>query len=511
MELKKSNILKNSIFLFFRTIFLLIIGLYTIRELLSVLGVHEFGLFNVVYGVATLFTFINGALMVGTQRYLSYDLGENNIKKLSNTFLMSCIIHIIMAIFVAFCLFFLKDFFIRDMLNIDGFLNQTNIIYYFAILSVFISIIQIPFVALITAYEKMQAFAYLALFEGTMKLLAVYLLLFFNFHKVVIYSIFITIISFFTLMLYFLYSYRNLREVFSISSIKIMYIKENIKKMSSFMGWSLIGNLAVVGQNQGTAILLNMFFGILMNSAFAITMTVIGCMNTLLASVSNAIKPQIFKTYAERNFNEFFILLTNGTKYYVYLMVALVFPIYFCVDEILIFWLKDVPKYTEIFCRLMLVVVIIEAFSSMLLVGIQATGNIKINQIVLGCLLLLNLPVSYFFLKIGHSPEIVFYVSIVISTIVFFVRLIIVNIILKYDIKLFLIKVLGPTLIFMIILFPVLYFIDNFISNFFYGNWGLIINLFFMEVIVLLVFYLFFLDNEIKNKLKINFKGNKNV
>lgn len=423
MESREKKIVKNSLFLLSRVIFLTIISLYTLREVLNALGQENFGLFNLVFGVVAMFTFINGAMMAATQRYLGFEIGKNNVENIKNTFITSLFIHIILAFLLSIFIFILKDTFLNNILNVDQYKKEAEIIYFLAMVSIVISILQVPFSALITAYEKMQAFAYLALFEGVAKLLVVFLLNNFNYNKVIFYSALLTSITFIVFTLHIFYSYLNFPKVLEFFSTKLSKIKSQFGGMLNFMGWSLIGNLSVVMRNHGANILLNIFFGVLVNAAFAIAMTMMGALSSLVSSISNAINPQIFKKYAENNLDEFFNLISYGTKYYIYMISLVVFPLIFCMDIILSLWLKNPPQYVLIFCSLALILVLIESFSTLIISAIQATGEIKGTQIVVGSLLLMNLPISYIFFKQGLPATYIFYTYIGISFVAFFVRI----------------------------------------------------------------------------------------
>lgn len=438
------RIVKNSIFLLSRTVFLTLITLYTLREVISILGADGFGLYSVVFGVVTMFAFINGAMMSATQRYLGFAIGRNNVEDIKNTFLSSIFIHTILAISLGFLIFILKDFFINNILNVEKFKEEAGYIYNLAVISIFISILQVPFSALITAYEKMQAFAYLAIMEGIFRLLVVYLLLYFDYNKVILYSLFLTLISIVVFFLHILYCFLSFTKVINIFSLKISEIKPLLSRMLNFMGWSLIGNLSVVMRNQGANILLNIFFGLIVNAAFTISMTVMSAIGSLISSVSNAINPQIYKRYAENNIIEFFKIINFGTKYYMYMVSVIVFPLVFSMEYILNLWLKDLPEYAIDFCQIALILILIDSFSVFIISAIQATGNIRGTQIFIGSLLLINLPISFFLFFLGFAAISIFYTSIGISLAAFFVRIWFFVKLTDYNFKIYIKEVFIP-------------------------------------------------------------------
>lgn len=465
MDPRNKRIVKNSIFLLIRILFLALVGLYTVREVLAALGVEGFGLYNVIFGLVIMFTFINGALTSATQRYLSYEIGAKNIKNIKNIFLASFFIHVVIGILVIIIIFLLKNVFINNVLNVDEYVYEANFIYYLATISIFFSILQVPFSALITSYEKMDAFAHISIFEGMAKLIVVYLLYVIDFNKIISYAGYLTVISFLVLALHILYCLKKFKDLWQEGGVDILNIKTIIPEILSFVGWSLIGNLAAVFRNQGVNTVLNIFYGVILNAAFAIAMTVTNLLNSVLSSVSNAIKPQIFKSYAEKDYSRFFSLVNNGTRYYVYIISLLLFPLYFLLYFLLEVWLKNVPEYTLIFCQLSLVVVLIESYSVLIMSAIQATGKIKLNQIVLGSILLLNVPISYLFLYSDFEPYWVFYISILLSLVVFVIRLFIFKFLTDFKILYFFKYVFIPTFLNASIAYLLGYYLFDFLDT----------------------------------------------
>lgn len=460
MNSNDKRIVKNSIFLLTRTIFLTLVTLYTLREVISILGVKEFGLYTVVFGIVTMFTFINSAMMSATQRYFSIAIGRGKTQEIRNNFYCGLYIHIVLAIFLAGGIYFLKDYFLNNILNVDDYKKEAVVIYHLAIISVFISLLQIPFSALITAYERMQAFAYLAIFEGLAKLAVVYLLVFYDYNKVMLYSLFLTIISFLIFLLHVFYCYINFKKIITLVDHKILELRKMIKGILSFMVFSLIGNLSIIMRNQGANILLNVFFGLVVNAAFAISLTIMAAISALLASVSNAINPQIFKTYAEGNVKKFYNLISSGTKYYIYFLSLLIIPLVFFMDFILDLWLNAYTEQTVVFCQLILIVVLVDSFSVLLTSGIQANGNIKWNQIVTGLLLCSPVPITYFFYKYDYPVNSIFYIIILVSFLSIFAKLYFICNLTKYSFSDYFFNVLIPGILVILVNTLLMYLIS---------------------------------------------------
>lgn len=444
MNSNNKRIVKNSIFLLSRTVFLTLVTLFTLREVISILGVEQFGLYTVVFGIVAIFSFVNGALLSGAQRFLSFEIGKNDIILVRKTFITSIYIHLIASLFICTLIYCLRDYFIENILNINEFNSEAVIIYNFAMLSIFISLLQVPFSALITAYEKMQAFAYLAIVDGILKLLLVYFLSYFEFNKVIFYSFLVTLVSFLIFISHIVYCYFSFNRIMVFDLIKIDELKSLIKNMLNFMGWNLIGNLAVVMRNQGANVILNIFFGLLLSAAFSISMTLMAAISTLLSSVSNAINPQIYKNYAKGNFKNYFNLIDYGTKFCMIVLSMVIIPIIYCMEYILKLWLKSVPNYAVEFSQLSLFLVLIESYSVLVVSAIQATGDIKGTQITVGLLLLLNIPIAYTLFLLGFSPEIILITPICVAFVAFFVRIFFLIKITKYSFNSYLLKVFIP-------------------------------------------------------------------
>lgn len=498
------RIVKNSIFLLSRTIFLTLVTLYTLREVIAILGPKEFGLYTVVFGIVAMFTFINSAMMSATQRYLSIAIGKNETQEIRNNFYCSLIIHLILAIILTMVIYLLRDYFLYKVLDVNGYQREAIVIYNLAIFSIFFSILQVPFSALITACEKMQAFAYLAVFEGLSKLAVVYLLVFFDNSKVILYSLFLTVISFLVFIIHILYCYVCFNKIISNIQFKILEIKKMIKGMLNFIGWSLIGNLSIVMRNQGANILLNVFFGLVLNTAFAISLTVMGAIGALVASVSNAINPQIYKNYAEGSINKFYELISSGTRYYIYFLSLIIIPLMFFMEFILNLWLSDYPEYAVIFCQLMLIVVLLDSFSILLTSGIQANGNIKWNQIVTGVLLCSPIPITYFLYKSGFSIYSIFCTLIIVSALSIFTKLFYLCKLTNYRFFEYVYNVLFPCLFMIFINFVLMYGLVE-VVGMPMGVYDLILFLTLFGFFSILSIIIFGLNFEEKNKLKIYF------
>ena len=503
------KIIKNSFFLLSRTIVVLLVSLFTVRELLSALGESNYGLFNLIFGIAVLFTFINGALIVSIQRYLGVKIGENNNKGVGDVFFTSCIINVGVGCLVFLIMFTLKDLIFINILRISGDVNIVEKLYLLAILNTFIIFLQSPFIALINIYERMNILAYIGVVDVFLKLISVYFLYYLQGPVIINYGVMFTCITLFTFIFYFLYCLSIFREIFVLNKFTIEAFKENLYSIGSFMGWTLIGNFAWMSKNQGINILLNMFFGLVANAAYAVYNNVFNAINNLLNSVTNAIKPQIFISYSKGDISRFNTLILYGTKFFMLGMVVLVAPIIVFSSEILLFWLKTPPNHSVDFLRLGMVVLLIESMSIFLTIGVQAVGKIKVYQIVLGLLLLSNIPIVFLLFKLDYSIYSYMYVLIFSAFICFFARLYFLKKYINFDsvqfIKICLLRVLA--------LFSFIILFNNLIHSFLlYNEVYLFIYILSIPLIILInVIVVYFFGLNSKDRLNVNSIVNKIV
>lgn len=455
-----SLIFKNTVFLITRTVVTSLVGLFTVRELLKVLGAESYGLFNLVFGIALLFAFINSAMISSTQRYLSYHMGTEGVDTLKQVWKSSIFLHFIIGVFVCLLLLIFKNIFIFNILNInEDMISSAVFIYYGSIATVFITIMQSPFNALVLSHEKMSFYAWISLASAALKLAVVYILYILTSNKLENYTLLYFSSSFIIFAIYVLYCKYNFSYIFAKTKLNPTLTKE----IFFYSSWNLYGSFAAVSKSQGTNIILNIFFGVLINAAYAVTNTVSSVISTLINSVTAAINPQIYKSYAQKDNQRNFDLITYGSKYSYLFAVLLISPLYLSTEVIMELWLESVPDYSVEFIKLTLVATVINCLSGPLMTGIQATGKIKAYQIIVGFVVFANLPISYALLYLFEEPTIPFLVSIVIAIISMYLRLLFLNRLTGYDISSFFKNALLPSVL-VTLSFSIFYFIINSIN-----------------------------------------------
>jgi O-antigen/teichoic acid export membrane protein len=453
-----SRIFKNTIFLYLRMVLVLGITLYTSRVVLNTLGVVDYGIFNVVGGIVIMFSFLNSSMTSATQRFLSFEIGlekstltneKLNTSNLINAslqriFCMSLNIHFIIGMVIFFLAETLGIWFLNYKMNIPSDrIIAANWVFQFSLFSFLITILGVPYNAMIIAQEKMKAYAYVSIIEVTLKLAIVFLLVWVDFDKLKVYSILIFLVSIIIWILYKEISKRVAKE----SEYIFFWDKGLYHLMMNYAVWNLFGNLASVSMSQGVNILLNIFFGPTVNAARAISYQIKGAIIGFFSNFQLAMNPQIIKSYASKDISFMHEIIFRGSKFSYFLLLLFAIPVFIEIDAILVLWLKNVPDYTKVFCRLIIVNTLIDSISGPLMTAAQATGKIKIYQSVVGTALLLILPVSYFFLKFGFEPEVTFYVSIAFSIIALNLRLVILKPLIKVSITKFFKEVILNILI----------------------------------------------------------------
>lgn len=408
------RIAKNTAFLYVRMLVVMAVTFYTSRVILQVLGASDYGVYNVVGGIVTIMQFLNGALSASTSRFLTFELGKGETQQLKNTFAASLNLHICVALLVLLLGETVGLWFLYEKLVIpDGRMTAAFWVLQFSILTTMINFTQVPYNASLIAHENMSIYAYVGLYEAFSKLAIVYLIAVSPIDKLIFYAFLLMLNTAGIQMFYRFYTRKRYDEC------HFQLIKDSglYKKLLGYSGWDLFGGLAVVCQQQGINIVLNLFFGPIVNAARAIATQVQSAVNMFVNNFLLAARPQVVKNYAEGYTNEMFSLTFNSAKYAYLMMLALILPICFEIDFILDLWLgENVPENTSIFVTIIMLTCLIETFHSASLMAYHAIGKIKLGNIVGGTLMMLALPISYFVLKMGAPAYSAFIVILIVNS-----------------------------------------------------------------------------------------------
>ncbi len=430
--------------LYFRMIIILGMRLYTSRIILNTLGVEDYGIYNVVGGIVIMLSFLNSAMTTGTTRFLSFELGRGEFIKMARVFSMSLNIHAMIAVVIFILAETVGLWFLNTHLNIPAErMNAANWAYQFSILTFMVAVLSIPYHALIIAHERMNVYAYVSIVEVSLQLFIVFMLQWFGYDKLKLYSVLVFMVSLIIRGIYGLYSNRNFKE----SRYKFIWDRSLFKTLMSFAGWNLWGNAAGVLSGQGVNMLLNIFFGPAVNAARGIAYSVKAAVHQFVNNFQTAMKPQIIKTYASNDLKYMHKLISQGAKYSFFLLLFLSLPILLETKIILKIWLKIIPEYTIIFTQLVILNELISSLSGPLMTAAHASGRIKNFQLTVGGLLFLILPFSWIFLKLGYPPQVTIYISIFFSVLALIARLWILRNLVHLNIKDFFVDVVSKTII----------------------------------------------------------------
>lgn len=414
------RIAKNTIMLYFRMMLMMLVALYTSRVVLSTLGVEDYGIYNVVGGFVTLFSFLNGAMSGGTLRFLTFSLGKGDKDELNKTFSTCFLTHASIAALILILAESIGLWFVLTKLTIpEGRMAAAMWVYQCSIIASIIIVTTLPYSTVIIAHEKMSAFAYLSILEAFLKLGIVYLLLLGDVDRLIFYSILHLVVGVLMRAINVIYCYIKFPETHYIG----IWDKALFKKIMSFSGWNLWGNISVVLMTQGVNVVLNIFFGPTVNAARALAVQVQGAVQQFSQNFQTALNPQITKLYAANNLSQMHMLVLRSAKFTFLLLLCLSLPILYETPLLLSLWLDETPDYTVVFVRLMICITIIDSVANSLVTAANATGDIKKYQMIVGGILLLIVPVSYIALKISANPILVYVVHICIAICAFAARL----------------------------------------------------------------------------------------
>lgn len=397
----KSQIAKNTMFLYFRMMITMAISLYTSRVILQVLGVDDYGIYQSVGGIVGLLSFLNSALSTGTSRFLTYGLGEGNKDKLNKIFNTTLTSHIFLAVVIILVAESLGYWFLHHKLIIPPDRLEAAIwVFHLSIFTVLFTLTQVPYNACIIAHENMKIFAYVSIIEAVMKLLIVYMLLIGQYDKLILYAILQCVLQVSIVVFYRIYCTQRYKE----THFKLSIDKGVFKEIAGFSGWSLFANSAIALNNQGILLLLNMCFAPAVVAARSISIQVEMAAYQFMTNFQTATVPQIVKRYAQHDYSGSKALLLEMTKYSFYLMLLLAVPIYFSSEQLLSLWLGVVPPYTTVFLQIIIIQSLFQVFDTSFYKAIYAKGQLKENALLSPTCLFINFITVYILFKLGFSP-----------------------------------------------------------------------------------------------------------
>ncbi len=414
------RIAKNTLLLYVRTIFTMLISLYTSRVILEALGVEDYGIYNVVGGVVAMFSLVSGSLSSAISRFITFELGKGNTDKLHTIFCASVNIQIGISVIVLLLGGTVGTWFLNAYMNIpEGRMEAANWVLVCSLLMFCVSLINVPYNACIIAHERMSAFAYISILEAVLKLLICYLIIISPFDRLISYAILLVIVAMLIRIIYGIYCNRNFEEC----HYQFVHDKTLLRNMTGFAGWNFLTNVCWMFNTQGINILINLFFGVALNAARGVAVQVEGAIMQFVNNFTLAMNPQITKSYAAGNKDEMFTLVCRGSKFSYFLLLIFSLPVMLETEYILSLWLKEVPESTAIFLRLANVATMINLLGNTGYTVCQATGNIKRYVIWISSVGCLVFPLTWVAFELGFPAESTYIVFALVYIIVNGVRL----------------------------------------------------------------------------------------
>jgi len=460
-----SRIAKNTMLLYFRMILTMLVSLYTVRIVLNTLGAVDFGIYSVVGGIVTLFSFLSSSMASASLRFFAYELGRNDLVQLKKTFSMTMTIYIIIAVIILLFAETIGLWILNSLMTIPPERKDAaQMVYQFSIMSFMMTMFTIPYNASIIAHENMKVYAYVSIVEVLLKLLIVYLLVLFSYDKLKLYAILMFIVTGIVTLIYRTYCKRKFVEC----KYSYFWDKKLFKEIFSYSGWNLFSVMALALNTQGVNIILNSFFGPLVNASRGIAYQVNSAVDQFVQNFMTATRPQIIKYYSTGENEKMLKLIFQSSKLSFFLLFILSMPILLETNYVFIIWLKSVPLYAVIFTRLVIISLLINSLSYPLITGAQATGNIKKYQLTIGLVAFLNLPISYLFLKFGFPAQSVFIATVIFSIIYLVLRLILLKDLINLSRKAYIKEVIYPISLTTIIAYVIPYFISSNLSEGFF-------------------------------------------
>ena len=392
------RIVKNTLLLYVRMIFTMVVSLYTSRIVLATLGIDDYGIYNVVGGVVAMFSVLSGSLSSAISRFITFELGHGDSKRMKLIFSTSIIIQIVMAFVVLLVAEIAGVWFINEKMNIpNDRLFAANWVLQCSILTFIINLISVPYNATIIAHEKMSAFAYVSILEVILKLLIVYLLYMSSYDRLIVYALLLMLVALVIRVVYGIYCKKHFAE----ASYSLIWDRNVFNEMLRFAGWNFLGNTSYILNTQGVNMLINLYFGVALNAARGIAVQVDGAVMSFVNNFTVALNPQITKSYASGDYQYMYKLINQGTKFSFFIMYFFIVPFVLETETILIIWLKEVPEQSAIFLRLVLFASLVSVSGNELYYGIISTGKIKNYQLMVSLVGVMVFPLTWIAYQLG--------------------------------------------------------------------------------------------------------------
>lgn len=410
MVSSNKQIAKNTVYLYIRTAITMLIALYTSRVILKELGVSDYGVYNVIGGTVAMLTAISATLSGATQRFITYAIGKGDTDYLKKIFTVSVRIHLLLAIVLLIIAETAGLWFINYKMNIpEGREFAAKVVFHLSVISFIINILALPYNSAVIAYERFSFYAFIDISRSVIKLVLIFCIAYLPFDRLITYGCIELFIMFAYRIVYSVYVRINLKDCCQTNEISPSLYKEIL----SFTGWSFLGASSIILYTQGSNLLLNIFWGVLLNAAIGVTNQVLNAVNSFVSNFTLAVNPQITKSYAANDYHRTNDLIFLGSKISSFLLLIIGFPIVVNIHQILALWLVEVPDYSESFIRLALLSAFVSSVNNPFNCLMYATGDIKVYQIACVIINVSSVLLLYYALSIHLHPSIIFYILII--------------------------------------------------------------------------------------------------
>lgn len=460
------RIVKNTMALYVRMLFVMVVSLYSSRVILDVLGELDYGIYNLVGGIVVMFSFLSTIFSSASQRYFAFDLGRGDNDRLNKVFNITAILYISVVVI----LFVLSEtfglWFLQNKLTIpEDRMFAANWVFQFSIISFCLTVLATPYQSVIIAHEKMDVYAFVGVLEAVLTLGCIFALKYSNLgvDNLILYGVLVLAKVIICQLIYIIYAYKNFIE----THIVWVWDKVLAYEMIAYSWWNIFGGMASVCRDQGINLLIGMFFNPAINAARGLANGISGSLNVFSTNFFTAVRPQITKYYAQDEIDSTINLVFKSSKFSYFLLAFIAIPMMAFIDVILDIWLVEVPEYTSLFAKLVIITALIDSLNLPLMTLMQATGHVKLYQLLTGGLIFCNIPLSYIFLKIGYGPEYTMFVAIFIAVCCMISRLFVCKKYVQFPITKYCIEVLVKVVIVSIIIYAtsILIYMTSNISN----------------------------------------------
>lgn len=464
-----TRLAKNTLLLYLRMIIVILVNLYASRVILDSLGVDDYGIYNVVGGIVSMFIFLNTAMVASSQRFIAFEQGHSDLEKQKKVYSTSVLIHLTIAAAVVVLAETAGLWFLNNRMNIPADrMTAANWVYQSTIACFVLKVVIVPETSSVVAHERMGLYAIASIIFASLQLLVALSVKGFGGDRLILYALLLIGVEAVNFLIYKIYCIRKFREChYSNPRDPVLF-----KEMLSFAGWSFVGNFGIAMRGPGVNIVVNHFCGPAINAARGLAYQVSSVVSNFVNNFQMSLTPQITKDYASGDSKRMMNLVVTGSRISFYLLAFIVIPLYIRAGDVLGFWLEDVPDMTAEFLRLVLIVGLINSMVGPITTALQATGNIKAFQITIAIIMILELPLAYAVMALGVEAYKVVFVSVFIELVALVARILLLNAQIKLDLKGFIFGIICKCALVFAFMFVLPYFIDSVIPR---GFWGLVL------------------------------------